>query len=144
MVKNDGSVWLHHRGEVRRVAPPGTDHHTVRFVTRALPAMDLVWRRLREDRGDAADDGARDHRIAEEVVDLVDGDDVALVMAQAFAGRVGLEKVTEAGDLAEAARWYRVVDVLDSAVRQAQQAGLPETGRDEIRDAVAAWREEAG
>lgn len=38
----DGSRWLHANGEAERVAPPGTDHHEVRWRHRGLPAMDLA------------------------------------------------------------------------------------------------------
>lgn len=99
-VERDGSLWLDDRGQTRRIAPPGRDHYKVRFDARAMPAVDLVFTRVRHERDKADGDygGRPTHELAREVVVLVDGDDIALLMAQAFAGRVGLEKASE-GDL---------------------------------------------
>ena len=143
-VERDGSLWLHDRGQARRIAPPGTDHYKVRFDARAMPAVDLVLQRVRHDSDRAEGDHERRPRpeLAREVVELVEGDDVALLMAQAFAGRVGLEKANE-GDVTGARAWLRIVDVLASAVFRAQQEWLPDTGQDEVRAAVVRWRKNA-
>lgn len=137
--ERDGSIWLHEKGEVRRVAPPGTDHHTVRFGARALPVVDMLLRRLRDDPVDPQQEAL--HDLVEEVLDLADGDDIALLMAQAFAGRVGLEKAVEEGEQ-QAVLWRSLVDVLDTAVHRAQQANRSDAGREEIDAAVARWREQ--
>lgn len=141
-VEHDGSIWLHDRGQTRRVAPPGTDHYKVRFDARAMPAVDLVLTRVRDedDKADGHHERRPTHELAREVVELVDGDDIALLMAQAFAGRVGLKKAND-GDLEGAKTWLRIVDVLASAVFRAQQEWLPDTAQDEVRAAVARWRE---
>lgn len=139
MTERDGSIWLVDRGEARRIAPPGTDHYKVRLTARAMPAVDLVLKRVRQET-DGDDQHRPTHELAHEIIDLVDGDDIALLMAQAFAGRAGLKKASE-GDVEGISLWRRVVDVLASSVHQAQQDRLPDTGRDEIRAAVARWRE---
>jgi hypothetical protein len=129
----DGSRWLDANGKVERVAPPGTDHHEVRWQNRGLPAMDLAWRRAQTLNLAARTNPNRVDEWRQAVQDLVrgtDADDIALVTAHAWAAR----RAMEVGSDTSRAETARVAaELLWEAWQLAQDRRTPQVGFEHLR-----------
>lgn len=139
-VTGDGARWLTVEGETRQVAPPGTDHHRVRFVHRGLPAADYVLQWLRQVREQPVDAPSQRSVIAG-LVDVAEGDDIALLMAAAFIGRVGLDAALD-GERDRAEELQTALELVERALHQAQEITTPDAGLDEFRHAGQRWRQQ--
>lgn len=139
-VTGDGARWLTVDGETRQVAPAGTDHHRIRFVHRGLPATDDVLQWLRQVR-EQPDHTPPERSVIAGLIDVTDGDDVALLMASAFIGRIGLEAALN-GERERAEGLRTALELVDGALHQAQETTTPDTGMDEFRRAGKRWREQ--
>lgn len=139
-VTGDGARWLTVDGQTRQVAPPGTDHHRVRFVHRGLPAVDHALQWLRQVREQPDDAPSRRSAVAG-LIEVTDGDDVALLMASAFIGRVGLDAALD-GERERAEELQTALELVDIALQQAQDMTTPDTGLVEFHRAGRRWREQ--
>lgn len=130
----DGSRWLEAHGQIRQVAPPGTDHHALRWENRGLAAMDLAWRRAQTLELETRTDPDRHtewQRTVQALVREADTDDIALLTAYAFASRQALEGGAAPDGALDAA--HVAAELLWDAWRSAQARRTPDTGFDEFR-----------
>lgn len=144
---SDGSRWLCAEETWRRVAPPGTDHHEMRWVHRMLPAWDRAIREARtlalSDRADP--DGVGRWRAAvNALLDLAGHDDIALLAAQAQAGKAALDDVVNKGDQEAGRHGLVMVRLLDDAGHAAAEARKDRTGYEDFHAAMWQWDERQG
>lgn len=139
-ITGDGARWLTVDGETRQVAPPGTDHHRNRFVHRGLPAADYVLQWPRQVR-EQPDEAPPKRSAIAGLIEVTDADDVALLMASAFIGRIGLDAALD-GERERAEGLQTALELVDSALHQAQEMTTPDTGMDEFWQAGKRWREQ--